>query len=117
MAADKESLIVRLRAACNGHPCATIAWPHRILREAADRITELEHQITNDLAKGVHSCHAGCARPICAALRRIAHLEALLGEAPHSPGCRMFHAMYGGSESDARAAGSLCDCFKGRVGG
>lgn len=49
MATNKESLIVRLRAACNGLPGAVIAWPHRILHEAAEelaaanaRIAELE---------------------------------------------------------------------------
>ena len=42
MATDKESLTVRLRDACVGHPSAEIPWPHRILHEAADRIAELE---------------------------------------------------------------------------
>lgn len=52
MATNKESLIVRLRAACNGLPGAVIAWPHRILHEAAEelaaanaRIAELEARL------------------------------------------------------------------------
>lgn len=32
----------RLRAACKGHPHAKIAWPHRLLHEAADRLDALE---------------------------------------------------------------------------
>jgi uncharacterized protein YukE len=41
---DMKSLPERLRANCNGHPCAMIAWPHRILHEAADRIEELDRE-------------------------------------------------------------------------
>jgi len=39
-----SDLVERLRAACNGHPHAKIAWPHRILHEAADRIEALERE-------------------------------------------------------------------------
>jgi len=38
---DHAELIARLREACNGHPYAKIAWPHRILHEAADAISSL----------------------------------------------------------------------------
>jgi hypothetical protein len=38
----QNSLSARLRAACVGHPYAMIPWPHRILREAADRIDAIE---------------------------------------------------------------------------
>ena len=31
-----SDLVERLRGACNGHPHAKIAWPHRILHEAAE---------------------------------------------------------------------------------
>lgn len=41
MATDKESLTLRLRLACVGHPTAEIPWPHRILHEAADEIADL----------------------------------------------------------------------------
>ncbi len=36
---DHSDLIERLRAACVGHPSASIAWPHRILHEAADALS------------------------------------------------------------------------------
>lgn len=35
---DALALVERIRAACNGHPHAKIAWPHRILHEAADEL-------------------------------------------------------------------------------
>jgi len=38
---DKDSLTLRLRLACVGHPTAKIPWPHRILHEAADEIADL----------------------------------------------------------------------------
>ena len=41
-----SDLVERLRAACNGHPHAKIAWPHRILHEAADRIEALERELS-----------------------------------------------------------------------
>lgn len=34
-------IVARLRAACNGYPHAEIAWPHRLLHEAADKIEHL----------------------------------------------------------------------------
>ena len=40
-----DSLVERLRKACNGHPHAKIAWPHRVLHEAADRIEALEQAV------------------------------------------------------------------------
>lgn len=36
---DHSDLIDRLRAACVGYPRASIAWPHRILHEAADALS------------------------------------------------------------------------------
>lgn len=36
---DHSDLIARLRAACVGRPSASIAWPHRILHEAADALS------------------------------------------------------------------------------
>ena len=47
MATDKESLIVRLRAACNGLPGAVIAWPHRILHEAAEELAAANARIAD----------------------------------------------------------------------
>jgi len=41
METGRESLEVRLRAACVEHPAAEIPWPHRILHEAADEIANL----------------------------------------------------------------------------
>ena len=38
-------LVERLRAACNGHPHTTIAWPHRVLHEAADELTALTAKV------------------------------------------------------------------------
>jgi hypothetical protein len=38
---SEEKLVERLREACNGHPHAKIAWPHRVLHEAADTIARL----------------------------------------------------------------------------
>lgn len=40
-----QTLVARLRAACDGHPHAKIPWPHRVLREAADRIEALERAL------------------------------------------------------------------------
>lgn len=36
---DHSDLIDRLRAACVGYPRASIAWPHRLLHEAADALS------------------------------------------------------------------------------
>ncbi|WP_089177184.1 hypothetical protein [Bosea sp. AS-1] len=36
---DHSDLIARLRAACVGHPSASIAWPHRVLHEAASALS------------------------------------------------------------------------------
>ena len=58
MPTDKESLTVRLRAVCNGHPCATIAWPHRILHEAADAIADLTAKLAEaELAAKLGEIH------------------------------------------------------------
>lgn len=43
------SLHDRLMAAANGHPSAEIPWPHRVLHDAADRITELEQFVKDSL--------------------------------------------------------------------
>jgi len=39
------NLVERLRQACSGHPVAKIAWPHRILHEAADAIERLQKEL------------------------------------------------------------------------
>lgn len=41
MSDSPVTLVERLRAACVGHPHAKIAWPHRILHEAAAEIESL----------------------------------------------------------------------------
>ena len=49
MATAKTSnidLVVRLREACDGHPHAKIAWPHRILHEAAEEIERLRSTLS-----------------------------------------------------------------------
>jgi len=90
VATNKESLIVRLRAACNGLPGAVIAWPHRILHEAAEelaaanaRIAELEARcakykeaMENALsnARESRTMHPSCANNV------INHLEFALTE-------------------------------------
>lgn len=42
---DKLKLVERLRAECSGHPHAKIAWPHRILHEAASALEASEAKI------------------------------------------------------------------------
>lgn len=42
---NTRELIERVRAACNGHPHAKIAWPHRILHEAADALSSQAAEI------------------------------------------------------------------------
>ena len=42
---DTRELIERVRAACNGHPHAKIAWPHRILHEAAAALSSQAAEI------------------------------------------------------------------------
>ena len=36
-----NDLVMKLRAACDGHPAALIPWPHRLLHDAADEIERL----------------------------------------------------------------------------
>ena len=36
----RAGLVAELRAACVGHPNASIAWPHRVLHQAADLIEQ-----------------------------------------------------------------------------
>jgi hypothetical protein len=42
----------------------------------ATRIEELERDLDNERARGIHTCHSKCQRPLCVAHRRIAELEA-----------------------------------------
>ncbi|NGO63911.1 hypothetical protein G6N76_09505 [Rhizobium daejeonense] len=39
-------IVEQLNEACNGHPAATIPWPHRLLHSAADEITRLRRELT-----------------------------------------------------------------------
>ena len=71
MATDKESLIVRLRAACNGLPGAVIAWPHRILHEAAEELAAANARIAE--------LEARCAK-----------YKAIIDRAPHADTCARF---------------------------
>ena len=36
-----DGLVGHLREACNGHPFASVPWPHRLLHDAADEIERL----------------------------------------------------------------------------
>lgn len=40
-------IVAKLRQACKGHPHAKIAWPHRLLHEAADTIKALKQRIAD----------------------------------------------------------------------
>lgn len=40
-----SDIIARLNTACVGHPHARIPWPHRLLHDAADEITQLRAQL------------------------------------------------------------------------
>ena len=39
-----EDILDRLRAACIGHPAATIPWPHRLLHDAIAEIDRLRQE-------------------------------------------------------------------------
>lgn len=41
---DEAELVARLREACVGHPHAKVAWPHRVLHEAADAISRIAEE-------------------------------------------------------------------------
>lgn len=45
------------------------------------RIADLESELKNERARGIHTCHDQCERPLCVAQRRIAALESGLSEA------------------------------------
>lgn len=95
----------------SNHGCS--AYMQQQLSKKDRRIAELESEkaetvlrMSNWAANTLHTCHDKCGRPICVANRRIAHLEALLGEAPHAPFCGY-----------RQCAENPCNCFKARVGG
>jgi len=45
MTDDQCDIIIRLNEACIGHPFAKIAWPHRVLHDAAQEIEALRAQV------------------------------------------------------------------------
>lgn len=51
MQSDDLGLVERIRAACVGHPHAKIAWPHRILHEAADALAAKDAAIERLVAE------------------------------------------------------------------
>lgn len=51
MPIDELGLVERIRAECNGHPHAKIAWPHRILHEAADALAAKDAAIERLVAE------------------------------------------------------------------
>jgi hypothetical protein len=52
----------------------------RELTAAQQRIADLESELENERARGIHTCHDQCQRPLCVAGRRIRELEALNAE-------------------------------------
>lgn len=53
---------------------------HERLTAAQQRIAELERDLENERARGIHTCHDQCERPLCVAQRRIAELRGCLAE-------------------------------------
>ncbi len=79
-----DDLVSRLREQCNGHPHAKIAWPHRILHEAAIALEAKDAEIarlTTCLSNAEDQFQAKVGEVI--ALRdRITDLERQLAEEP-----------------------------------
>jgi hypothetical protein len=46
----------------------------------SERISELEDELDNEMARGGHSCGPNCQRPLCVANRKIKRLDAALKE-------------------------------------
>lgn len=84
---DSEKVVAELREACVGHPVAKIAWPHRLLHRAADRLDKLSAEVAAKDAEIVSACaqariwadhfkdaqaRARAAEAECAALREAA---------------------------------------------
>lgn len=53
----------------------------RRLTATQQRIAALESELENERARGIHTCHNQCQRPLCVAQRRIVSLESALSEA------------------------------------
>lgn len=89
---QRDDLVSRLREQCNGHPHAKIAWPHRILHEAATALEAKDAEIArlrNGCAFGGNACerltgmawaHTKSEAELRDALDRIAELERQLAE-------------------------------------
>lgn len=80
---SSEEMVTRLKAACNGHPTASIAWPHRLLHEAADLIAKLNHECQHSMTT------------IAAERERADTAEAALAKAVGDERQRILVAMYG----------------------
>jgi hypothetical protein len=50
------------------------------LAAARQRIAALESELETERARGIHTCHDQCQRPLCVAQRRIAELRGCLAE-------------------------------------
>lgn len=51
MSTETDSLPERLHNACHMRPSGAFPWPYNLLREAADRITELESLLSDARAE------------------------------------------------------------------
>lgn len=87
------------------------------------RIAELEQEkadtvlrMTTWAANTLHTCHEQCERPLCVANRRIAALEALLGEAPHTWACHKVMSVDTETGAPIHLSDRVgCSCFKSRA--
>lgn len=87
------------------------------------RIAELEQEkadvalrMATWAANTLHTCHEQCERPLCVANRRIAALEALLGEAPHTWACHKVMSVDTETGAPIHLSDRVgCSCFKSRA--
>lgn len=85
--AERDQLAAALAAAQQRIACLPADWREdssletwfpftaKQLAAAQQRIAELERELENERARGIHTCHDQCQRPLCMARRRIAELE------------------------------------------
>jgi hypothetical protein len=66
--------------------------------EAADEIERLRKALDNERARGIHTCHDNCQRPLCVSGREIDRLRSLLREAAET-----IVALRDGVHSDGQA--------------
>lgn len=66
---------VTLEASLVGHALRAYDNLQQQLTAARQRIAALESELATERARGIHTCHDQCQRPLCVAQRRIAELE------------------------------------------